>query len=251
MITLSIYDYKIREDTIVAIRDEIKEQNQKVLEERSNSEKLKHFWHYYKVHVCVGAVILAFITYLVLHYTVFRPLPYAFIGYALDSNYCIADNTDAVDAFMQDFAAHEEINTEEYQAYFDVSNSLDTNSTHDYNIAIDMKLSKAGAHGDMDVLIGSVEQIEMYEINGFYRPPLKEILPEAFFQELDEQGLIHYFKPDEYGTDYPIGIYIKDAPRIQELELYPEDAEPVLAIVSLSPRTEMAVSFVEYIFETP
>lgn len=91
----------------------------------------------------------------------------------------------------------------------------------------------------------------MYEINGFYRPPLNEILPEDLYAELDEQGLILYFQPEEYGKDYPIGIYIGDAPKLQALDLYPEDAEPVLAIVSISPRTEMAVAFVEYIFEEP
>ncbi len=235
----------------MSIRDEIKEQNQKVMAERSASEKLKHFWHYYKVHVCLGVLILAFIVYLILHYTVFRPLPYAFTGYALNTNFYVADNTEPVTLFMQDFAAHEGINTEEYQLLFDVSNALDPVSTHDFNIAIDMKLSKAGEHGDMDILIGSAQQIEMYEINGFYRPPLKDILPADLYAELDEQGLIYYFNPDEYGTDYPIGIYIGDAPRIKELGLYPEDAEPVLAIISISPRTEMAVSFVEYIFETP
>jgi len=235
----------------MSIRDEIREQNQKVMEERSSKEKLKHFWHYYKVHVCVGIVILAFIVYLILHYTVFRPLPYAFAGYALNTNYYVADNTDPVDAFMQDFATHEGINTEEYQVFFDVSNALNTASTHDYNIAIDMKLSKAGEHGDMDVIIGTEEQIAMYEINGFYRPPLNEILPEELYEELDEKDLIYYYNPEEYGTDYPIGIYIGDAPRIQALELYPEDAEPVLGIVSLSPRTDMAVDFVEYIFEEP
>ena len=235
----------------MSIRDEIREQNQKVMEERSGKEKWAHFWHYYKVHVCVAVVILAFIAYLVLHYTVFRPLPYAFAGYALNTNYYLAEDFEPIEAFMADFAAHENINTEEYQVFFDVSNALKTDSTHDYNIAIDMKLSKAGEHGDMDVIIGTAEQIEMYEINGFYRPPLNEILPEDLYAELDEQGLILYFQPEEYGKDYPIGIYIGDAPKLQALDLYPEDAEPVLAIVSISPRTEMAVAFVEYIFEEP
>ncbi len=233
----------------MSIRDEIREQNQKVMEERSGKEKLKHFWHYYKVQVCVGAVILAFITYLVLHYTVFRPLPYAFAGYALNTNYYVANNYDAIDKFTEEFALHENIDTEEYQIFFDVSNAISTDSTHDFNIAIDMKLSKAGEHGDMDVLIGTAEQIEMYEINGFYRPPLNQILPEDLYAELDEKELILYFQPEEYGKDYPIGIYIGDAPKIQDLGLYPEDAEPVLGIISLSPRTEMAVKFVEYIFE--
>lgn len=235
----------------MAIRDEIREQNEKVLKERSSSEKLKHFWHYYKVHVCVALLILAFITYLILHYTVFRPNPYAFAGYALGSEFYAADDKQPIQDFMQEFAEHEGIDREKYQVYFDVSNNLDPNGSSNFDMAIDMKLTKAGEHGNMDVIIGNADQIEFYEITGFYRPPLKDILPADLYEELDSQGLIYYFQPEEYGKEYPIGIYIGNAPRIQQLGLYPEDAEPILAVISISPRTEMAVSFIRFIFETP
>lgn len=235
----------------MSIREEIHEENKKNFKEMTFKQKIKHFWHYYKIHLGVAAIVLAFVTYLVLHYTVFKPLPYGFVGYALNTNYYVADDLSPVDNFIKDFAVDQNINTEEYQVIFDVSNAIDLESTDMLYMAMDMKLVTEGENGDMDVLIGTAEQLEYYIINGFYKQPLDELLPEEMFQELDEQGLIYYYENEEAGSREPLGIYVTDAPRLKELGLYNEDAEVMLGIVSLSPRTDMAVEFVRYIFETP
>ena len=235
----------------MSIREEIKEQNQKAFQEMDAKAKWKHFWHYYKIHTFIALFVICFIIYMILHYTIWKPLPYGFAAYALDSNYYVSKDEDALNAFLDGFAQREGINTEDYQLFFDVSCSVDPQSTETLDMAIDMKLVTAGEHGDMDVLIGSPEQIDFYDINGFYQTPFETMLPEDLYKELDEQGLIYYYENEEQELRYPVGVYIKDAPRIKALNLYPEDAEPVLAIVSYSPRIETAVAFIEYIFETP
>ncbi len=235
----------------MSIRDEIREQNKKSFREMSFNDKAKHFWHYYKIHVGVAAVIIAFIVYLILHNTVFKPLPYGFAGYALSSNYYAATDLSAVEAFINDFAADSGIDTNEYQVVLDVSNAVNPDSSDMLDMAVDMKIINAAENGEVDVLIGSDEQINFYILNNFYRNTLDELLPEDLFLELDEQELIYYYYDEESDAEYAIGIYIKDAPRIQELGLYNEDSDPILAICALSQRTDTAVSFIRYIFETP
>lgn len=235
----------------MSIRDEIREQNKKSFREMNFKDKVKHFWHYYKVHVGVATVIIAFIAYLILHNTLFKPLPYGFAGYALSSNYYAATDLTAIDTFIHDFAVYAEINTDEYQVAFDVSNAVNPDSGDMLDMAVDMKIVNAGGHGEVDVLIGSEEQINFYIINNFYRKTLDELLPEDLFQQLVEQERIYYYYDEESDAEYAIGIYIKDAPLIQELGLYNEDSDPVLAICALSERTNTSVEFVRYIFETP
>lgn len=235
----------------MSIRDEIREQNKKSFREMNFKDKVKHFWHYYKIHVGVIAIIIAFITYLILHNTLFKPLPYGFAGYALSSNYYAAVDLSKIESFINDFAATAEISTDDYQVVFDVSNAVNPDSVDMLDMAVDMKIVNAGEHGEVDVLIGSSEQIDFYIINNFYHKTLDQILPEDLFHQLDEQNLIYYYYDEESDAEYAIGIYIKDAPRIRELELYNEDVEPILAICALSDRTNTSVEFVRYIFETP
>lgn len=235
----------------MSIREEIREENKKNFKEMSFSQKAKHFWHYYKIHVAVAAVIIAFIVYLILRATAFKPLPYGFAGYALTSNYYLAQDTSAVDAFINDFAVKEGINTEEYQIMFDVSNAMDPNSTDTLDMAVDLKLVTAGQDGELDVLLGTSEQIDFYVINGFYDVALDQLMPQDMFEEYDEAGLIYYYYDETTEETYPIGVYVSDAPRLKELELYNEDAEIILGVVCLSERTDTAIDFIRYIYETP
>ncbi len=235
----------------MSIRDEIREENKKNFKEMPFSKKVKHFWHYYKVHTLVTVGIIAFITYIILLQTALKPLPYGFAAYALSTNYYLSQDLTPVENFINDFAEAEGINTEEYQVVFDVSNSVDPSSSNMLDMAIDMNLVKAGQDGNLDVLIGSQEQIDFYVVNGFYGKTLDTLFPEEMFKELDAAGLIYYYYDKDSDKEYPIGVYVSDAPRLVELGLYNEDSEVILAIVGLSERTATSVDFVEYIFETP
>ncbi len=235
----------------MSIREEILEEHKKNWKEMTPSQRIKHFWHYYKIHVAVAAVVIAFIAYLILRATVFKPLPYAFAGYALSSNYYMATDLSAIDAFMNEFIIREGIDTNEYQVLFDVSNAMNPDSTNTLDMAVDLKLVTAGQDGELDVLIGTSKQIDFYVINGFYDVALDELMPEDMFKEYDEAGLIYYYYDETTEETYPIGVYISDAPRIKALELYNEDDEIILGVISTSERTDTAIDFIEYIYETP
>lgn len=235
----------------MSIREEIREENKKNWKEMSFTQCLKHFWHYYKIHTIVGIGIIAFIIYIILLQTALKPLPYGFAGYALSSNYYMAQDLSAIDSFINEFAKREGINTEEYQVMFDVSNAMDPSSTDTLDMAVDLKLVTAGQDGELDVLIGTSEQIDFYVINGFYDVTLKELMPADMFEEYDKAGLIYYYYDETTEKTYPIGVYVSDAPRLKELELYNEDAEIILGVVCTSERTDTAIDFIRYIYETP
>ncbi len=235
----------------MSIKEEILEEHKKNWKEMTPPQRIKHFWHYYKIHVAVVAIVIAFIAYLILRATVFKPLPYAFAGYALSSNYYMAQDLSAIEAFMNEFIIREDIDTEEYQVLFDVSNAMNPDSTNTLDMAVDLKLVTAGQDGELDVLIGTSKQIDFYVINGFYDVSLDKLMPEDMFKEYDEAGLIYYYYDETTEETYPIGVYISDAPRIKALELYNEDDEIILGVISTSERTDTAIEFIEYIYETP
>lgn len=235
----------------MSLRDEIRAENKKNFENMNFPQKVKHFWHYYKFHVLVTLAVIAFIIYIILLNTVLKDKPYAFAVYALNTNFYTVEDYNKGDAFINEFATLEGINTEEYQVEFNVSNAFDPTSANTTDMAIDMKLTAIGSDGEMDIIIGSAAQIDSYIKNGFYQQSIDKLIPEDMFQELDTAGLIYYYYDEDSNQEYPIGIYISDAPRIKELGLYDEDAEVVLGIVTLSERIETSVNFIRYIFETP
>lgn len=235
----------------MSIRDEIRAENRKNFKEMPFDKKMAHFWHYYKVHTIVTIGLIAFVIYFIMLQTVLAPKPFGFCAYALSSNYYMLEDLAPINTFINEFAAKQGINTEEYQVVFDVSNAVDPGSTDMLDMAIDMNIVHDGEEGNLDVLIGSSEQIDFYVVNGFYSQTLDTLFSEEMFTELDEAGLIYYYYDEDSDQEYPIGVYVSDAPRFVELGLYDEDREVILAIVGFSERTDTAVEFVDYIFETP
>ena len=241
----------MKRGTFMSIRDEIRAENRKNFKEMPFDKKVKHFWHYYKIHTIVAIALIAFVVYFILLQTVLAPKPFGFCAYALSSNYYLLEDLTPIDTFINDFATDRGINTEEYQVVFDVSNAVNPDSTDMLDMAVDMNIVHAGEEGNLDVLIGTKEQIDFYVINGFYSKTLDTLFSEERFRELDEAGLIYYYYDEESDKEYPIGVYVTDAPRLTDLGLYNEDTEVILGIVGFSERTDTAVEFVEYIFETP
>lgn len=235
----------------MSLRDEIRAENKKNFENMNTGDKIRHFWHYYKFHVLVAVAVIALVVYFILHSTVFRDKPLAFSVYALNSNYTVTDDNGLVDAFINEFALSEGIDTEEYQVLMNASVSYDPSSISNYDMAIDMKLASEGKDGDIDILIGTPEQLELFVTNGFYTKQLDEYLPEELLTQLDEEGLVYYYTVEGSDTKHPIGIRIAGAARIQALGLYNEDTDAILSIVSYSEHTDTAVAFIRYLFETP
>lgn len=234
-----------------SIYDEIKEQDASV-RNRSFKERMAHFWRYYKVHTLVAVAAIAIITYLVLKFTVFKPLPIGISVYALNSNYydLLESNTEDADNFIADFAEKEGINTEENRVIFNVETRVSQYTGDNLSMAVDMNLVASGEQGKIDILIAPPSLIEYYIENGFYEDNLKELLSPEIYSYAEENDLIYYYEEEATGNKYALGLKVADAPKFKEINLYNKEDEPVLAFVSAySTRTDVASDFVDYIFE--
>lgn len=233
----------------MSIRDEINEQNKKAMAELPKGKRFQHFWHYYKIPFFVILGIIVLVAYIILKATVFAPKPYAFNVVALNSAYCLAPNAEPVDTLFENFALEEGIDTKAYQVVCDTSSSIDLHSGDTYNMAVDMRLVATGEKGDLDCIIGEGEIIDYYIPNGFYTTTIDTILSPSTYKYLEEKGYIYYYHDDSQNMDYALGVYVKDAPKIKNSKMYGEEFNPVLAVVTISDRTQTAADFIDYIFE--
>ena len=238
-----------------SVKDIIRTQNAKAAN-LPFKKRMEHFWTYYKVPFFVILGILIFAGYLVLHYTVFKPKPYAFSAYALNSFY-VSEVTSSeekpVDLFLADFCKKEQFDLTKTQAEINTDYAIDPEKAGNLDVALDLNLTATGLDGDVDILLGPSHLIDYYVPNGFYADTIDHYLPEDFYQYLLENDLIYYYT-DDAGEKYAIGIYAGDAARMAETGLYPESLgiNPVVAIVSsYSPRLDTASDFIEYLFDYP
>ena len=237
-----------------SVKEEIRIQIAKVAK-LPFKQKIRHFWYYYKIHFFVALGLLAFIVYLVLHFTVFAPKPYSFCAYAINSSY-IVDITSAgeteKDRFLREFVEYEGLDTEKHQVELNTDMSIEPGSGNNLDIALDYNFTAAATDGDVDILMGPGEIIDFYVPNGFYHDTIDHYLPSDFAEYLAQRDLYYYYV-DENGDSYAVGVYFKDAARAEESGLYrDQEVKPVVAIVSnYSPRMDVAVDFIEYMFDYP
>lgn len=238
-----------------SVREEIKLQNAKAAK-LPFKQRVSHFWSYYKVPFFIMLAVGAFAAYLVLHYTLLAPKPYSFSAYALNSAYVkdiTSDDERAIDRFLQEFAEKEGLNLKETRAEINCELTVNPGSGDNLDLANDVNITATGQAGEIDLLFGSGELIDYYVPGGFYSETIDHYLPADFYEYLSERNLIYYYKDPADGTEYAVGVCLRDAKRMPETGLYEgTDIDPVVAIVSYyTPRMDTAVDFIEYLFDYP
>ena len=237
----------------MALKDEIKVQNKKT-KDMTPKQRWEHFWYYNKYYVMIAAVAVIFVIYLVLHLTVFKPLPYGFKGYFLNTGYDDMTITSDVTKLTDAYAEYEAIDTKSYRVGMDYVTNIDYNVSDSYTLAQDIAMTAEGERGDIDFMAGPEDVISYYVDANFFGKTIDTYLDEETFEYFDEQGLVFYYEAEDK-TLYPIGIYITDAPLVKAYNLYPNNAnedtkqEIVYSIVSYSKRPEMAVDLLEYLYQ--
>lgn len=239
-----------------SVKEEIKFQNAKA-SRLPFKQKIRHFWYYYKVPFFVFLGVLAFAAYLILHYTVFAPKPYAFVAYALNSAYVkdiTSDDETDLDRFLNGFNEYMHFDLTKTQSVINTDMTIDPGSTDNLVLAYDMNLTAAGQAGDADLLIGSGELIDYYIPAGFYQDTIDHYLPEDFYRYLKENDLIYSYVDPTDSKSYEVGVYIGSAKRMKETGLYEGtniDAPVASVITAHSPRIDVAVEFLKYLFDYP
>lgn len=236
------------------VREEIRIQNAKAAK-LPFKKRIRHFWYYYKVPFFITLGVVAFVVYLILHFTVFAPKPYSFCAYAINSSYIVditSNQETQKDVFLRDFVEYEGLDTEKHRVEINTDMSIEPGSGNNLDIALDYNFTAAAMDGDVDILMGPGEIIDFYIPNGLYHDTIDHYLPADFVEYLSKRDLFYHYV-DENGDSYAVGVYFKDAARAKESGLYNnQDVNPVVAIVSnYTPRMDVAVDFIEYMFDYP
>lgn len=244
-----------KKETSGNIRDIIKEQNEKNAK-MSFKKKWIHFWYYHKIHFIIGVVLFGAAVYLLLHFTVFRAKPLALCAYAANSSNIesvITDNKLPIDEFVERFAEYEGIDLNKNRIDFVDDIMIDLERAEMLDLANDSNLIITGENGEVDLLFGPESLVTGYTKNGFYKGDIKEYLPADFYEYLLANDLLCYAK-DKDENEFAVAVKVKDAARMDETKLYGEETgvEPVAGIItSYSPRIDVAVDFLEYLFDYP
>ncbi|MBR3039743.1 MAG: hypothetical protein IKI20_03685 [Lachnospiraceae bacterium] len=245
----------VKEETSGAIKDAVKEQREKY-SDMPFKKKMKNFWFYHKIHFFIALAVLGVIIYLVLHFTVFRAKKLAFSVYAINCYYVkdvLMDAETPAEEFARKFAEYENIDLNTYRIDFNHDITIDLERADTLDLANDSNLIVTAESHELDVIMGSGELVETYTKNAFYAGDLADYMPADFYQFLKENDYLYYYT-DKNDEVYAIGVYLKDAKRMDEINLYPEETgiDPVAGIVtSYSTRIDVAVDFLEYLFDYP
>lgn len=222
------------------IIDEIKEQQEKIKNKNMKS-KLSYFWDYYKVHtIVILAVILAvsiFISDLVKG-------PENCIIHALMLNGYPSVDTDEL---MNEFLTENGYDPSDATAYLEGNLTYTVGSTDNDTVSTMQKFLVMAQAGSLDFLIANLDIINYYSDQMLFYD-LRDILPADMLQEYDKAGYLIYAQMDSDSSELsPVGIKGEAFPKLMATGAYDADANPVIAAISTSARTDNMLQFLHYI----
>lgn len=250
------------------VMDEFKEERE-ALKHGTPKQKWQYFLDYYKWFVIVGALILIFAGSLIYQMATRKERA---IYAALLNTY----ELDTAEDYSEKFAEYADIDTEEYEVYFDCSMYLDSSNLAavDQNtMATTQKLMVYIAAQEIDVLIANEPTINSYAYNGTFHD-LSSILSEEQFEKyepyfyyMDQAVADARNDADVTGEDYvnvpdypsprnpesmekpiPVGIYLDEAEDLKE-NYYFMDETVILGIPANTQHLENAVQYIDFIFQ--
>lgn len=228
--------YNKNRDKNNSLSDEIREQNAK-LKGASLKDKVLYFKDYYLLPTIAILAISAFV--LSLGYSIITaPRDTAFGAFFYN------DTGDSSDTRLIDgFVAYMGIDTSKQNAYIDSSMMYDPNITDlDAYIGLEKAMASITAN-DLDVIVGDTDTIDYFakcdclgDITTFLPSDLQEAYRDRF-----------YYAETGTGETTAVGIYVSDAPKLNEFSYY-VDKEPVFSFIINSDKTTNAVEFLRYLY---
>ena len=245
------------------------------ISKKSFSYKLKYFWDYYKVPVIIGLLVICVAAYII--HAVTSTKPSAF--YALFLNSYGVDGY----SFSKDFSEYADIDLSQYSCTIDGSLSISPVLESTFDMAASTTIDYLITDNNLDVMALDTRNFYCFCLHGYF-DNLENVLTEEEMKKYE--GRIYYFdmaelkeaeeNADEFGlsvakiTDVPddkleeeaerhlhpenmaepvpYGIFIGDAPYIQNCYCY-SGKIPVIGIVGNSNRKNLAIKFIDFIFQ--
>jgi hypothetical protein len=229
--------YNKNRDKNNSMHDEIREQNAK-LKNAPLKEKWAYFKEYYLKITLMIVIAVCFVGYLA--YTMITaPRETAFAAYFIN------DTGDSSDTELADsFAQYMGINTKKAECYIDAAQSYSTAEV-DYDTYLSIQKTMAVIAGkDLDVIVGDETAATYYaQIECFY--DVTQILPDDLMEKFKDK--LFYAKVGESDEIVPVGIYITDAPKINE-HYYYVGKDAIMGFVINSENIDTSIEFLRYIY---
>lgn len=248
----------------MAVRDEIKEQQQK-LKGKNFREKLEYFWDYYKIHTIV--ILFAVFTIGIFIRDTMAGKDDAFSALILNSY-----GYERQEEFQEDFAAYADIDTEAYNCQIDTSSTLSFDSMTQLDLVFSQRLAGMVQTNALDVFVSDAETFGHYADEMMFLDLRDELTAEEYkkyepyFYYIDaalieENAQAEELYPDsapETAADpavpsamkdpVPVGIYLEDSARLAQWNCYSDTGEtPVFGFVFNGKHQDPAHSFLAYL----
>ncbi len=265
----------------MAVRDEIREQRQK-LKGQGFKAHWDYFWEYYKIHTIVAVFALIFIITIVRDITNKKP-------YALEAIFINSAGLDTQTTIQDGFMEYAGIDSAKESCMVDTSANFQISNLDTTAVATSEKIFAMTSAKSLDIIVADRNSFAHFGGQGSYMD-LREVFSDEELAALEDrlfyvdEGYIEYLASSEY-TEYittgvydksnkyavqaaeynetfvfpdipvsemdnpiPMGIYLTDSKVIAETGTYPDEA-PLAAIICNTQRLDNAIKFVEYLLQ--
>ena len=265
----------------MAVRDEIREQRQK-LKGQGFKAHWDYFWEYYKIHTIVAVVVLIFVIITIRDISDNKP-------YAIYSMFINNRGMDTQAMLQEGFAEYAGIDTESYEVIIDTSSNFMSSIVDTTSVATSEKLMAMLAAHELDTIVADENTFGRYASQDTFMD-LRTLYDESELESFGDkvfyvdQGYIDYLNSDEYTTyitsgeydknnkyavmaaryeeDFtyqkvakedmddpiPVGIILDNSAVLKSCEAFPEEA-PIVGIAVNSQRIDNAKLFIEYLMK--
>lgn len=224
-----------------SVNEEIIEQAKLVIEEKTFKEKVKYFYHYYRIHVIVAAILLFFIGAVI--YTIKSNKEELLQVVVVNGNI----NVD-YDKFYDAYVSQKEFDKKTQAYTIDPHYYIEKDFPSAYEQEMAEKIYIMGTAGEVDVVLCDESYFEVtYDIA--FGHDLSLVMSD---EQMEKWGdlLFWYDCPDDsYDGIEAVGVDISDFAKIKELNMFP-NSKGYFVLVLNSPYAQNALDFLEYL-ETP
>lgn len=247
----------------MAVMDEFKEERA-TLKNATFKEKLSYFWDYYKWHVIITVCAVAFIGSLV--HQMVTAKDSAFYAVLLNTSPMTTEDT-----YSQEFAEYAEIDTKEYNIFFDTSLYYNEGLMDEMSYTTTQKLMVYTAAGDLDTMITDEESFRKYAHSEAFFDMRDILTPEqlekyadrlyyvdwAVVEEINEAASnLDDFEPEypaptnpeEMEDPIPVGLYLTDCEGLRENFYFRGDEVVMGAYVNTS-HLDNVLKFIDFVLE--
>ncbi len=220
-----------------SLHDEIRLQQQK-LKEETFSNRMKYYWHYYKVHAIV-IICLALMFGSILHSIITQKETVLSIAY-INAFPNVDDET-----LAREFEDFLKINTKKQQVVLDSTYYIDDDSSSPYAATYRQKFSTHAMAGELDVVLADAENFDFYGGQGFFQN-LESILPANLLKQYENDLYYVDIVTEDSTSRVAVGIKINEAAKLSLTESYP-NTDAYLGIMAGSDHVDNALRYLYYL----